>query len=281
VNEEEIKKLTELLNERTMKLMERESELADRFEELEAQKEELTAAVEELIEKNNLLAERNRELDQILYRASHDLGSPVASMVGVLSLLQLENVPENVKPYCDHFEKAIHQMQAVVKTLILLGQATSESFNPVVFQLQDVVEEEINQLNYLGNFSQIEFKKTFAGNAQLCTDESQLRIILKCVLANAVIFRNPRKGFVYIDAEVHPNQLNLRITDDGEGISAETGKKIFDMFYRGSERSVGLGMGLYMVRKIVDRLHGSLLWQSGNGQTVFTISIPLAPAPVS
>lgn len=51
MNEEEIKRLNELLNERTMKLMERESELADRFEELEAQKEELTAAVEELIEK--------------------------------------------------------------------------------------------------------------------------------------------------------------------------------------------------------------------------------------
>ena len=269
------------MNERTMKLMERESELADRFEELEAQKEELTAAVEELIDKNKLLAERNRELDQILYRASHDLGSPVASMVGVLSLLQLETVPENFKPYCEHFEKAIHQMQAVVKTLILLGQATSESFNPSVFQIQDIVEEEINQLNYLGNFSQLEFKKSFTGEGRLYADESQLRIILKCVLANAVIFRNTGKGFVYVDVEVHPDQLNLRITDDGEGISAETGKKIFDMFYRGSEKSVGMGMGLYMVRKIVDRLRGSLMWQSGNGQTVFTISIPVTAAPVS
>lgn len=53
MNEEEIKRLNELLNERTMKLMERESELADRFEELEAQKEELTAAVEELNETRN------------------------------------------------------------------------------------------------------------------------------------------------------------------------------------------------------------------------------------
>lgn len=269
------------MNERTMKLMERESELADRFEELEAQKEELTAAVEELIEKNKLLAERNQELDQILYRASHDLGSPVASMVGVLSLLQLEAVPENFKPYCEHFEKAIHQMQAVVKTLILLGQATSESFNPSVFQIQDVVEEEINQLNYLGNFNQVEFKKSFSGHAQLYMDESQLRIILKCVLANAVIFRNPGKGRVMIDVHVQPDQLALQITDDGEGISAETGKKIFDMFYRGSEKSVGMGMGLYMVRKIVDRLHGSLQWQSGDGQTVFTISIPVTAAPVS
>ncbi|WKZ60485.1 MAG: HAMP domain-containing sensor histidine kinase [Cyclobacteriaceae bacterium] len=281
MNEEEIKRLNELLNERTMKLMERESELADRFEELEAQKEELTAAVEELIEKNKLLAERNQELDQILYRASHDLGSPVASMVGVLSLLQLEAIPENFKPYCQHFEKAITQMQAVVKTLILLGQATDESFNPAVFTIQDVVEDEISQLNYLGNFNQIAFKKSFTGNTQLYTDEAQLRIILKCVLANAVIFRKPGKGQVAVDVHVQLDQLSLRIADDGEGISTETGKKIFDMFYRGSEKSVGLGMGLYMVRKIVDRLRGSLMWQSGDGQTVFTISIPVTAAPVS
>ncbi|HRJ31173.1 MAG TPA: HAMP domain-containing sensor histidine kinase [Cyclobacteriaceae bacterium] len=281
MNEEEINKLTELLNERTMKLMERESELADRFEELEAQKEELTAAVEELIEKNNLLAERNRELDQILYRASHDLGSPVASMVGVLSLLQRETIPENFKPYCLYFEKAINQMQAVVKTLILLGQATSESLNPGVFNVQDVVEDEISQLSYPGNFSRIDFKKFYTGGTQLYTDETQFRIILKCLLANAVIFRNPGSGLVRVDVEIKPAQLNLRVTDDGEGISAETGKRIFDMFYRGSEKSVGLGMGLFMVRKIVDRLRGSLAWQSSERETVFMISIPVAPVPVS
>lgn len=270
-----------MLNERTMKLMERESELADRFEELEAQKEELTAAVEELIEKNKLLAERNQELDQILYRASHDLGSPVASMVGVLNLLQLESVPPNFKTYCDHFEESITQMQAVVKTLILLGQATSESVSSVDCDVHHMVEDEINQLSYLGNFNQVEFKKSFSGNAHVYADESLLRIILKCVLANAVIFRNPGKGYVGVDVDVKPDQLHLRIADDGEGISAEKGNRIFDMFYRGSEKSVGLGMGLYMVRKIVDRLRGSLMWQSGDGQTVFTISIPLTPAPVS
>lgn len=281
MNEEEIKRLNELLNERTMKLMERESELADRFEELEAQKEELTAAVEELIEKNKMLAERNQELDQILYRASHDLGSPVASMVGVLNLLQLESVPPNFKTYCDHFEKSITQMQAVVKTLILLGQATSESVSPGDCDVHHMVEDEINQLSYLGNFNQVEFKKSFSGNAHVYADESLLRIILKCVLANAVIFRNPGKGHVWVEVDVKPDQLNLRIADDGEGITAEKGNRIFDMFYRGSEKSVGLGMGLYMVRKIVDRLRGSLMWQSGDGQTVFTISIPLTPAPVS
>jgi signal transduction histidine kinase len=281
VNEEEIRRLNELLNERTMKLMERESELADRFEELEAQKEELTAAVEELIEKNKLLAERNQELDQILYRASHDLGAPVASMVGVLSLLQLETVPPNFKTYCDHFEKSITQMQAVVKTLILLGQATSESVSPADCDVQHMVEDEINQLSYLGNFNQVEFKKSFSGNAHVYADESLLRIILKCVLANAVIFRNPGKGYVGVDVDVKPDQLHLRIADDGEGITAEKGSRIFDMFYRGSEKSVGLGMGLYMVRKVVDRLRGSLMWQSGDGQTVFTISIPVTAAPVS
>ena len=97
MEEEEIKTLTELLNERTMALMARETDLADRKEEIEAQQEEITAAVEEVQAKNKVLVatldqlqERNQELDEILYRFSHDLRSPVASILGILSLFKYQ-----------------------------------------------------------------------------------------------------------------------------------------------------------------------------------------------
>lgn len=280
MKKDEIKNLTKLLDERTMKLMERESEMADQFEELEAQKEELTAAVEELVEKNKQLTERNQELDQILYRASHDLRSPVTSMVGVLNLLRLDEVPDKFKEYCNYFEKSIQQMQAVVNTLTLLGQSAADAIQRSTFDIRQVVQDEIDQLNYLGNFNLMTFQKSVEGNPMIYTDETLFRIVIKSLLSNAIIFRKPGKGSVKIHIYTQPAALILKVTDDGDGISPATGERIFEMFYRGSEKSVGLGMGLYLVQKIIKRLHGTVLWKSVDQETVFTVSIPLTPAPV-
>jgi signal transduction histidine kinase len=278
---EEIKRLTALLDERTMKLMEREGELADQFEELEAQKEELTAAVEELINKNKELTDRNQELDQVLYRASHDLRSPVSSMFGVLNLLKAEEVPAHIQQYCIHFERMMHQMNGVVNTLDLLAQSTLDEIRINSLQVDRLIEEEIGSLSYLSNFRFIEFRKSMEGAERIQSDELLLRILVRSLLSNAIIFRKPQNGIVEIHVAVQGDEMKIEVKDDGEGISEEVAPKIFEMFYRGSEKSIGQGMGLYLVKKIVWRLRGRLNWQRANGVTVFTISIPVTLAPVS
>src|SRR6478609_5475811 len=238
--------------------MERESELADKFEELESQKEELTAAVEELIQKNTDLNERNQELDQLLYRASHDLRSPITSMFGVLNLLKSDSIPESIKDYCLHFERMMHQMNGVVNSLSLLGQSTKESIESSEVNIKSVVVDEINLLSSLPNASSIQFRKHFSGNEKIYADEVLLRVLLKCLLSNAVIFREKGVGYVDVGIVTTDSKLSLEVQDDGEPISAQVAEKMFDMFYRGSEKSIGQGMGLYMVRKIVSRLQGNV-----------------------
>lgn len=278
---EEIKNLTTLLEQRTMKLMERESELADKFEELESQKEELTAAVEELIHKNADLNERNQELDQLLYRASHDLRSPITSMFGLLNLMKAESIPDSLQNYCQHFELMMRQMNSVVNSLTLLGQSTREDNEISSVDVKKIVTEEIGQLDDLPNIQLIDFKTSFKGNVTVQADETLFRILLKCLLSNAVIFREKQKGYVNIRTAAKESELVLEVEDDGEEISSEVASKMFDMFYRGSEKSIGQGMGLFLVKKIVSRVRGSLNWEAQAGKKIFTISIPLAPARVS
>lgn len=281
MDEEEIKNLTALLEERTMKLMERESELADKFEELESQKEELTAAVEELIHKNTDLNERNQELDQLLYRASHDLRSPITSMFGILHLLKSDAIPESIKDYCQHFERMMHQMNGVVNSLSLLGQSTKESIEVNEVDIRLIVEEEISQLKSLPNASRVEFRKYFSGNEKVHTDEVLLRVLLKCLLSNAIIFREKAVGYVEIRVAITSSELNLEVMDDGEAISDQVAERMFDMFYRGSEKSIGQGMGLYIVKKIVLRLRGSVNWETRKDMKAFIVSIPLVPVLAS
>lgn len=281
MKEEDIKRLTALLDERTMKLMERESELADQMEELAAQKEELTAAVEELMSKNKELQDRNQELDQLLYRSSHDLRSPVTSMFGVLNLLKSAPIPPDFQVYCDHFEKMMKQMNAVVNTLDQLGKSTLEDILLEPLSVRSLIDECIQQLSHLPNFPHIQFTATHEGLDVIQSDQQLLHIMLQCLLSNAVIFREPKPGTVQIRTSASSRELSLEIIDDGEGISDSVAPHIFNMFYRGSEKSTGQGMGLYLVKKIVWRLRGDLTWSSAGGHTTFRILIPVAPAPAS
>lgn len=281
MKEEEVKNLIELLNERTMKLMERESELADNLEEIEAQKEELTAAVEELIGKNKELVERNQELDQILYRASHDLRSPISSMVGVLNLIKTEQIPSALKDYCYHFEMRINQMEGVVNTLNLLGQSAQEEIKITKIEIKELVENEIKLLHYLPNFKFIQFEIIHLGSSAVETDSVLLGILVKSLLTNAIIFREATPGSVWVNTNVQDDQLIIKIIDDGEGISPTIAPRIFEMFYRGSEKSIGQGMGLYLVKKILSRLKGKVKWQCENNLTTFEVSIPIIPILIS
>jgi signal transduction histidine kinase len=281
LEEEHIKKLTAHLDERTMKLMERESELADQFEELESQKEELTAAVEEVIRKNNELTERNQELDQILYRASHDLRSPITSMLGILNLIKSESVSEGLVEYCFHMKQMIMQMEGVVNTLTLLGRSTQEEIKITPIDLHSLIEEEINHLSSLPNFKWIDFRKSIVSKNGIQTDEQLLRIVIRSLLANAITFRLAGQGWIDISVVVEDDLLHLHVKDNGEGIDTSIAPKIFDMFYRGSEKSIGQGMGLFLVKKIVNRLNGEIKWESTPGITQFRISIPVSPSPVS
>ena len=281
MEEADIKRLTALLDERTLKLMERESELADQFEELTSQKEELTAAVEQVISKNIELTERNHELDQILYRASHDLRSPITSMLGILNLIKSESVSEGLMEYYLHMKQMILQLEGVVNTLNLLGRSTQEEIKITPINLHSLIEDEINHLTSLPNFKWIDFRKSIAFKNGIQTDEQLLRIAVKSLLANAITFRLAEQGWIEINVVAEDNRLHLHVKDNGEGIDASIAPKIFDMFYRGSEKSVGQGMGLYLVKKIVNRLQGEIEWESTSGVTQFRISIPVSPSPAS
>ena len=276
---EEIQKLTALLNDRTMKLMERESELADKFEELEAQKEELTAAVEELMHTNRELVERNQELDAILYRSSHDLKSPLTSMFGVLNLIKAEKLPDHLKDYCIHLEQRMQQMNSVINTLTLLGKSVLDEIKLKQISISNLIADEIEQLRYLPNFKLITFEKQFEGPDHIFADDLLTRILIRSLLSNAIVFRSATPGKVLISVNTGNQALNIVIKDDGEGISPEVAPNIWDMFYRGSERSIGQGMGLYLVKKIIHRLHGNIWYRSQEGFTIFELLIPLTPPP--
>jgi signal transduction histidine kinase len=282
MEEDSIARLKTLLDERTMALMARESDLADRTEEMNAQKEELSAAIEELEGKNNTLTEtlaqlkeRNQELDQILYRCSHDLKAPISSIVGILSILNYGSLNKDQKACVDHIQAKTSQMDELLRSLSALAKTINDDVYLSTFNISEVVKNCLTDISLNPNFQYVDIHCQFSGKNEVSSDRLLVTILIKNLLVNSLTFREPGvKGFIKINSTVSDHYFEIEIEDDGEGIADSIKDRVFEMFYRGSERSVGSGLGLYIVNKIVDQLKGEVHFSSKGKSTAFNIKLP-------
>jgi signal transduction histidine kinase len=280
MKKDDIIKLNSLLDERNIKLMEREIELAEREEEIMAQKEELTAAIDEITIVNKQLIEKNKELDQILYRSSHDLIGPISSIDGILQLIQAEEVPENLQVYLGHIAHKNSQMKEVMQILNTLARITQNEWISENINVFEVVNSCIKDLLYILNASFIHFQLIIDKTLNINLDRMIFATLVKSLLSNSIIFRSNscNSGYVKITVSLrseNSKRLHIEVEDDGEGISDDIADKIFEMFYRGSSKSTGLGMGLYTLKKISQRLNGEIFWTSVPNKTVFYVELIL------
>lgn len=279
---EDLNRLINQLNEKTLSLQERESDLADKAEELSAQKEELTAAIEAFVEKNkslqdalDQLRDRNFELDQILYRTSHDLRSPLSSIKGILTLLKLETQSETIKNYGQHIEHKTIQMENLLRSLASLSKSILEPPTFSIVDLNKIIRVTIEGSRYLPSWENVVVSVKLEAD-QIKTDFYLMTIIFQSLLSNAYIFRDPLKmGAISIHSIQKMGRLEVEVIDDGEGIPTQVQAHIFEMFYRGSERSLGNGLGLYVAKKAAEQLKGSLEFIMAHHTTCFRFSIPI------
>ena len=108
------------------------------------------------------------------------------------------------------------------------------------------------------------------------TDRSLFSILVGKVLENAIHFSNPAgHNKVSVKGVVLPSSLTLEICDAGEEIPEEIADKIFDMFYRGSARARGQGLGLYSAKRIAERFQGTIHLVNERPLKKFVITIPV------
>jgi len=107
---------------------------------------------------------------------------------------------------------------------------------------------------------------------------ARLRHILDNILSNAVKSRDPGKdqAWVHLKLRVSPEGYEFRVTDNGIGLPAGKGDHMFELFYRAAPaRAAGLGVGLPVVKMLVEQSGGTLTVESGEGQgTTFTLILP-------
>ncbi len=246
-------------------------ELDKANEILTAQKDEMTKLVKEL-------SDRNFELDQFVYKISHDIRSPFTSILGLVNLMKVENDPQRLHESVKHIEKSVLRLDSFVKSMLNFARISREELNPEEIFFYILIDECLNDFRYLENFDKIAVDIHIEDcESKFYSDLLRVNSIFRNIISNAIKYRNPyaKQSFLSIDIQVTPEYANITFSDNGIGIKEEYLNKVFGMFVRGTERSDGSGLGLYIVKQSVERMNGTIQIQSKYGEgTVINIVLP-------
>lgn len=231
-----------------------------------------------LFDKNEELEKRNYELDKFVYSVSHNVRSPIASALGLISVIQLEfDDNKNLSFYVSNIGTSLHKLDYYVNKILAYVANKNFKVKKERIHFDGFVTQLIEEAKFLEGAKEVNFRKDITQQLEFYSDTDRLYTILECLIANSVEYRAKRDEAAYVSISVRVTRkyANITIEDNGEGIQGEQLEKVFEMFYRGNERSKGTGLGLYVVKQTVDQLGGTLNLQSDYKKgSKFILQIP-------
>lgn len=227
-------------------------------------------------ETENELKKTNFELDSFVYRASHDLRAPLRSVLGLLNLIKMEANDEQRAVYAALAEKSINKLDSFIMDLTNFSRNTRLEIQMEKIDFEGIISECIGNLKYMENADQVKSIIEINQQEPFLGDPGRMSILFQNLLSNAIKYQRPYvDSFVKVHIEVSSFGAYIEISDNGKGISPEYLGKIFEMFFRASEDSYGSGLGLYITKQVVEKLHGKITVESVfNEGTTFKVWLP-------
>ncbi|NOS93763.1 MAG: HAMP domain-containing histidine kinase [Cyclobacteriaceae bacterium] len=228
-----------------------------------------------LMFRNQELKKTNVELDRFVYSASHDLRAPLNSISGLLNLQRLD--PQSTA-YVDLIQSRVTIMDKFIRDIIDYSRNSRTNVEKESIRLREVILETVDILKVSQSSHPIAFQIEVDETLQIVSDLPRLRVVLNNLISNAIKYADHSKSnsFILIKAWRDTKQLIVTIEDNGIGIETALQPKIFDMFYRATTLSSGSGLGLYIVKESLEKLHGTISFRSEFAKgTTFHIALPV------
>jgi PAS domain S-box-containing protein len=248
----------------------------------EASAQQAVALATELHAANEQLTRTNVDLDTFIYTASHDLKAPIANIEGLLLLLR-KQLPAEVRQaglvprVLAMMQGAVERFQLTIAQLTDLAKLQHAHTQPAEeVDLRAVVEAVRLDLLPLLDETQAQLTIDLDGCAVVSFAPQHLRSLLYNLLSNAIKYRHPaRRPQVQLRGYRTPATTVLEVQDNGLGLTPDQQSKLFHMFQRLHDHVPGSGVGLFMVKRIVENAGGLISVQSEAGVgTTFLVTLP-------
>jgi len=252
------------------------------LEEANSKVKRINENLEEIVqERTKLLEESNRELDTFLYRASHDLRSPVCTIKGLCNIASSQVNGES-KEIIQRAITITDKMDKLLQKLSIISEINQPTeYNAIAFRT--MIDNVVDRFSHTIEAQQVELEINCPEDIELHSNPRLVEVVLTNLLDNALYYGSLQKKSpvrVVLTAAIVRNKMEFSIQDNGIGIHESIRDRLFEMFFKGHEASKGNGLGLYIVQKSVLALKGTIDLESEHeAYTKFLVRIPLKLLP--
>ena len=244
--------------------------------------ERIDEAQRELRHNNEQLTRANVDLDNFIYTASHDLKAPISNIEGLLDVLRQElpaGLPESpeVQPVLGLMQESVNRFKRTIDHLTDVSKLQKEHGHPnEVVDLAAVIRDVQLDLEPLIRATQAQLEIDVQAVPTVSFSEKNLRSVVFNLLSNALKYHAPdRPPRVRLRAWPEADATVFEVQDNGLGLNAANEQRLFGMFQRFHDHVEGSGIGLYMVKKMVENVGGRITVQSELDQgSTFTVYFP-------
>ncbi len=265
-------------NKLLVKLNDEISEQKENLKEANDKVYQINQKLEGMVrERTEKLRRAYNELDTFFYKSSHDFRRPITTFLGLAEVARVTVKDEQALILFEKVKETAVSLDKMLAKLQSISHVGSQDlvFKEVFFAgiVESIISDFIDEIR--GKGIKLNYDIKFSGPFK--SYPLYISTILENLIENAINFSiegNPEINiFIFKDER---DFLAIQVKDNGAGIPLEYQPKIFDMYYRGSERSKGNGLGLFIVKKAVERLKGNIIVESeyGVGST-FTVRLPM------
>jgi len=250
---------------------------AERIKEVNAELEAINDQLEKRVEERT--TEMNRaytELETFFYRTSHDFRRPLTTYLG---LVEIAKTTLQDKQAIDLFEK-VKETTIGLDSMLYKLQSISDADSlaeTTAIDLEALVDQCCQKYARIIAEKGIEIQKDIDVGL-VNTSRPLLELMVSNLLENSIQFCSPMSPFIKISARQIRSKVMITVADNGQGIPAKGRDKIFTMYYRASANSKGNGLGLYIVKRAVEKLGGSVSFTSTQFEgSAFELLVPSEP----
>lgn len=238
---------------------------------------DLRRTEDKLKSQNQELEQTNKELDRFVYSVSHDLSAPLKSILGLVNVSRLTYDQSEHNLYISKIESSVLKLEAFIREVLDYARNKRQELTIEQIHLRDLCLDILENLRFMEGYQNITVDTGNLEPVKIHNDRTRLKIILNNLLANAIRFQKKMPGhtpYIKISSRSTGDTVVVEIEDNGEGIKPELQNKVFDMFFRGTQRSKGSGLGLYIAREAAGKIDGKIQVKSEYGKgSVFTIEL--------
>jgi two-component system, sensor histidine kinase and response regulator len=233
-------------------------------------------ARKELKIKNDRLEKLHSEMNRFVYSLSHELRGPLMSISGISKLAKMETDDKGILEYFEMIDEATVKLDDFIYKMLDFYRSTKMDNRVEPINFSDVLEQQMGDYKKKWSLEDVQIDVDIQQSDSFHSDEAKIRVILNNLFSNAYKFQKDGvEKKINITIKVENDQAFIIVSDNGIGIEEKHQDEVFNLFHRATQRNVGSGIGLYMVKESIEQLQGSIKLTSSPDQgTTMMVTLP-------